>query len=93
MDYRMYSGECPAGENVVSLIKESLKSQRIKVDGPLKFVGFEGAGITFKLNGHTEVTKVPSTGYFITPYAGDRFMPVYSLVFEKDFIGDIYYII
>lgn len=93
MDYRMYSGGAPAGKNVVALIKESLKQQRIKVDGPLKFVGFEGAGTTFKLNGHAEVITTPSSGYFITPYAGDRFMPIYNLEFEQDFSGPIYYII
>lgn len=94
MDYRMYSGGAPAGENVVPLIKESLKEQHIKVDGPLKMVAFEGsAGTTFKLNGHDEVTAIPSTGKFYTPYAGDRFMPIYSLIFDGAFTGNIYYII
>ncbi len=51
MDYRMYSGGAPAGKNVIPLIKESLKAQGIKVDGPLKMVAFEGSsGTKFKLN-------------------------------------------
>jgi hypothetical protein len=51
MDYRMYSGGASAKQNVVPLIKESLKAQGIKVDGPLKMIAFEGdAGTEFKLN-------------------------------------------
>lgn len=94
MDYRMYSGGAPAGKNVVPLIKESLKAQGIKVDGPLKMVAFEGtSGTKFKLNQHAEYTAIPSTGKFFTPYAGDRFMPIYNLAFENAFSGNIYYII
>ena len=94
MDYRMYSGGAPAGKNVIPLIKESLKAQGIKVDGPLKMVAFEGSsGTKFKLNSHDEETAIPSTGRFVTPYAGDRFMPVYNLTFTEAFSGDIYYII
>lgn len=94
MDYRMYSGGASANQNVVPLIKESLKAQGIKVDGPLKMVAFEGdAGTKFKLNQHEESTVIPSTGQFTTPYSGDRFMPIYYLAFEKAFSGNIYYII
>lgn len=93
MDYRMYSGTVPAGKNVVTLIKDSLKEQGIMINTPLKFIGFECANTTFKLNGHKESIAAPSNGYFITPYAGDRFMPIYNLVFDEDFYGTIYYII
>ena len=48
MDYRMYSGGAPAGENVVEIIKKHLEEQhQIKVDKlVLDFVGFEGAAGT-----------------------------------------------
>ena len=94
MDYRMYSGDIKAGENVVSLIKQELKRQNIKMTTPLKFVGFQGMpGTEFKLNGHKEIMKIPTGGSFITPYTGERFMSIYSLVFEENFNGDIYYIV
>lgn len=94
MDYRMYSGGAPAGENVVTLIKESLKEQGIKINSPLRFVGFEGsAGMMFHLNDHEEPIAIPSTGKFITPFNGERFMPIYSLVFDGGFSGNIYYIV
>lgn len=94
MDYRMYSGGAPAGENVVPLIINSLKQQGIKQNGPLKMVAFEGeAGTTFKLNSHEETTVIPKTGQFYTPYTGDKFMPIYSLIFPSGFNGNIYYII
>lgn len=94
MDYRMYTGPIPAHKNVIPLIKDSLKNQGIKVDGPLKMVAFEGvAGTEFKLNTHEEKSAIPSTGKFSTPYAGNYFMPIYNLTFEKAFNGNIYYII
>ena len=94
MDYRMYTGPIPANKNVVPLIKDFLKNQGIKVDGPLKMVAFEGeAGVEFKLNTHKEKSAIPSTGRFVTPYGGDRFMPIYNLTFIEDFNGNIYYII
>lgn len=97
MDYRMYNGETnpiPAGENVVTLIKESLKLQGITVNCPLKFIGFEGPVATeFYLNGHEEPMEIPSSGSFVTPFTGDRYMPVYSLVFAQSFEGKIYYIL
>lgn len=95
MDYRMYSGGASANENVVSLIKESAyNDDGLKFHTPLKFVGFTGdVGTVFYLNGSNSPMKIPSTGYFITPFDGERYMGIYSLVFENDFTGDIYYII
>ena len=94
MDYRMYEGPVPANKNVVTLIAEDLKTKGITVNTPLKFVGFEGPVATkFKLNNHQESTKIPICGNFCAPFCGDRYMPVYSLVFEQSFDGDIYYII
>ena len=94
MDYRMYTGPIPANKNVVNLIKTALKEQNIKVDYPLKMVAFEGsAGTSFKLNGHDEVTKIPNSGCFYTPYGSNTYMPIYSLIFDEEFSGDIYYIV
>lgn len=94
MDYRMYSGGAPANENVIPIIIKELNDNGMKVSGPLKFIAFEGsAGTTFYLNNHKELTKIPSTGKFITPYTGERFMPIYSLKFPDGFVRNIYYII
>lgn len=94
MDYRMYSGGATAGRNVVQDIIKSINSAGEHQRGPLKMVAFEGAaGTSFKLNDHAESTVIPSTGQFYTPYGGDRFMPIYRLVFDQDFNGNIYYII
>lgn len=94
MDYRMYSGGVPAGKNVVSLIIKQLNDNGEKQRAPLKMVAFEGAaGVAFSLNNHTDKMVIPSTGAFYTPYSGDRFMPIYSLVFDNAFSGNIYYII
>ena len=94
MDYRMYTGPIPANKNVVPLIKDSLKNQGIKVDGPLKMVAFEGpVGTKFKLNTHEEYIAIPETGHFYTPYGSNRYMPIYNLIFQNNFSGNIYYII
>ena len=95
MDYRMYSGGATANENVIPLIKESIQqSDGIKTHTPFRFIGFEGdVGTEFYLNGSNDLMKIPSSGYFVTPFDGERYMPIYSLVFESDFNGDIYYIV
>ena len=94
MDYRMYAGGATAGKNVVPEIIKSLNNNGESIRGPLKMVAFEAdAGTMFKLNGHPEETAVPSSGKFYTPYSGDRFMPIYSLIFTNNFSGNIYYII
>lgn len=95
MDYRMYSGGAEAGENVVTLIKDSLfKEGGIRIKTPLKFVGFEGtAGTSFRLNNHAEKMVIPSTGSFITPFSGQYYCHVFSLIFDEAFTGNIYYII
>lgn len=94
MDYRMWNGGAKAGENVIPIIIKSLNNNGEKQKPPLKMVAFEGdAGTSFKLNNHPEATVIPSTGQFYTPYGGDRFMPIFSLVFDADFSGNIYYII
>lgn len=94
MDYRMYSSGATAGKNVIPEIIKSLKENGENIKGPLKMVAFEGeSGVSFRLNSHTENISIPSTGQFYTPYGGDRFMPIYSLIFDEDFSGNIYYII
>lgn len=94
MDYRMYSKGIPAGKNAVSEIIKSINENGEHQRGPLKMVAFEGeAGLSFKLNNHAESMEISSTGKFYTPYTGDKFMPIWSLVFDSDFSGNIYYII
>lgn len=96
MDYRMYSGGAPAGKNVVELISKHLREQnQVKVGKlVLDFIGFEGAaGTEFTLNNQEDKMKIPSSGHFITPYDGEKYMKISSLVFDIDFSGDIYYII
>lgn len=98
MDYKMYSptGSIPANKNVVTLIKESLKKDGLTLNSPLRFVGFEAtAGTQFYLNGVTNsnLMEVPSCGKFITPFDGERGVPVYSLIFKNSFSGNIYYIL
>lgn len=94
MDYRMYSGGAPAGKNVVPLIIKSINDQGENQRAPLKMVAFEGtAGTSFSLNNHKDKMVIPSCGSFYTPYGGDRFMPIHSLIFDNAFNGNIYYII
>ena len=96
MDYRMYSGGAPAGKNVVKLIEEHLREQgQVKIGQLiLDFVGFEGAaGTTFTLNNQRDKMVIPNCGHFITPHDGDKYMKIYSLVFDNTFTGNIYYII
>lgn len=97
MDYKMFkpTSSIPAGKNVVSLIKESLKQDGITLNAPLRFVGFEAApGIQFYLNGTKEANlmEVPSSGNFITPFDGERGVSVHYLAFKNSFSGSIYYI-
>lgn len=95
MDYRMYKANVSANEEVVSLIKESIKQiDNIKSDAPFRFIGFQGdAGTEFYLNNSNVAMEIPDCGYFITPFDGERYMPIYSLKFDQAFDGNIYYII
>lgn len=96
MDYRMISIVAAPDENVIKLIHKELTEQKqIKVDKlVLKFIGFEAeSGTEFYLNKQTTPIKVPSTGNFITPYNGERYMDIYNLSFPEGFSGDLYYIV
>lgn len=96
MDYRMYDKGALAGENVVELIAQHLREQGQVKTGKLvlDFVGFEGAaGTTFTLNNQKDKMKIPNSGHFITPYDGEKYMKISSLIFDNAFDGDIYYII
>ncbi len=98
MDYKMFKPQAgiPANKNVVSLIKESLAKDGIKISAPLRFIGFEAApGTQFYLNGQTDsdLMEVPSGGNFITPFNGERGANVHYLSFKNSFSGAIYYII
>ena len=47
------------------------------------------AGTEFKINKNP--MKVPSNGYFISPYDGERYLNIYSLTFDNGCSGlDIY---
>ena len=92
----MYDKGALAGENVVELIAQHLREQGQVKTGKLilDFVGFEGAaGTTFTLNNQEDKMRIPSSGHFITPYDGEKYMKISSLVFDSAFDGDIYYII
>lgn len=96
MDYRMHKGGAKAGENVVQLIEKHLNEQGQVKTGKLvlDFIGFEGApGTKFTLNNQKDKMEIPSCGNFVTPYQGDKYMRITSLVFDADFNGNIYYII
>lgn len=94
MDYRMWKCTASANENCVPLIKESMKTDGIKTNSPLKFIAFEAAsGTKFYLNDSKEAMEVPSTGKFITPFDGDKGMNIWSLKFKNRFSGNIYYIV
>ena len=95
MDYRMYkpTSPIPANTNVVTLIKQELKSFGITSRTPLRFIAFEAdAGTTFTLNDANNKMEVPSTGNFITPFDGERGVQIYNLTFDSAFEGNIYYI-
>lgn len=97
LNYRMFSGTIPAGENAVEIIKkhlednEGFKTAKLTLD----FVGFEAPkGTSFTLNNQKDKISVPSSEYFITPYLdSNHYMSIESLIFDSSFSGNIYYII
>ena len=95
MAYRMFSSGASAGDNVVELIKKELEENGSRLPNlNLDFVGFQAEpGTKFFLNDMNNEMKVPETGYFITPYNGEYYLRIKSLVFVEDFEGSIYYII
>ena len=93
MAYRCVTVNAEAGENVLDKIYKILNEEdgyfntRFSVD----FIGFEAAaGTTFKLN--KIPNKVPSNGYFITPYDGSHYMAINSLTFDNNCNLDFYII-
>lgn len=83
-NYRTVSITANADENVVPIILAELKAEGYATPRfTLDFVGFEGdEGESFKVNGNP--LKVPSTGYFITPYCGDdNYIAIHSLTFDE----------
>ena len=95
MDYRMWKGTVNANENVVPIIiQDAVQSDGLRHSDRIYFVGFNGdPGTEFYLNNSKSPMEIPDSGYFITPYFGERFMPVFSLSFAENFDGKIYYII
>lgn len=92
--YRMFSGTVKAGENAIEKIRKSLEEAGEKRSAlKLDWIGFEAEpGTEIYLNNHKDAIKVPSCGNFITPYNGQNYMSLTSLVFKNGFTGDIYYI-
>lgn len=95
MDYRMMTISASSDENIVDLISEKLNEQGWKNSGiKLHFVGFEApVGTSFFINDQKDAIKVPSCGYFISPFNGERYMNIFNLKFVSGFNGDIYFII
>ena len=95
MDYRMMTISASSNDNIVDLISEKLNKQGWKnSDIRLDFVGFEApAGTSFFINDQKDAIKVPSCGYFISPFNGERYMKIFNLKFVSGFNGDIYFII
>lgn len=94
MAYACVNVTAAANEDVLKKIYEYLNSEYgyYNTKFSLRFVGFEAsAGTTFKLN---EIgNKVPSTGYFVTPYNGEYYMIINSLTFDNGCTGMDFYII
>lgn len=83
-----------ANENVLKKIYEYLNTnyKYFNTKFSVRFVGFEAAeGTTFKINGIGN--RVPSSGYFITPYGGNYYMNINSLTFDEGCSGLNIYII
>ena len=95
MNYRMFTASAGATDDVVQLIKKDLESKGEKFPQfALKFIGFEApAGTRLILNNNDEGIAVPSNGKFVTPFNGDKYMFIRSLVFPAGFSGNLYYII
>lgn len=90
-NYRCFSVSAGADENIIPIIyKELQKEGYTSPKFQLHFVGFEAAaGTEFKINKNP--MKVPSNGYFISPYDGERYLNIYSLTFDNGCSGlDIY---
>lgn len=95
MNYRMFTVAATGDDDVVQLIKKELESKGEKFPQfSLKFIGFEApAGTQIILNNNDEGMVVPSSGKFITPFNGERYMYIRSLKFPSGFSGNLYYII
>lgn len=93
-NYRTITVSAEAHQNIVPLILAQLKEEGYETRRfTLDFIGFEGAeGETFKVNENP--LKVPSTGYFITPYCGgDNHINIHSFSFDEAITDrDIYVI-
>ena len=94
MDYKMFTANCSADDNIIDLInKDLIKKGLNNSKGYIRFVGFEGeAGTAFKINGDQFV--IPKVGHFVTRFTGERGEDIYSLYFNNGCTGlNIYYII
>lgn len=76
--------EAKANENIIPKLFEKLTGNiPAKNKQRIFFLGFEAAeGTQLKINGMPN--RVPSNGYFITPYNGERFISIQSVSFDKE---------
>lgn len=94
MAYTCVTVTATKDENIIEKIHKILKER----DGlyntrfSVRFIGFEAeAGTEFILN--KSENKVPSSGYFITPYNGQTYMTINSLYFKEGCQLQNFYII
>lgn len=94
MAYRCVTVSAEPNEEILKKIYKILNQE----DGyfntrfQLRFIGFEAErGTEFKIN--KVKNKVPSTGYFITPYDGAGYMVINSLTFDDGCSNQSFYII
>lgn len=83
-NYRTVTVRGAANENLVPKIYEQLQSEGYTTANfVLNFVGFEASeGTSLKINGNP--LKVPSTGFFYTPFHDSSdFLKINSLTFDE----------
>lgn len=92
-NYRVFNLSCEAGENLVTKIYNVLKNEGYRMPNfRLQFIGFEIVPLMqFKLN--DKLMVVPSSGQFISPYDGNEYLPIKSVVFDEDVYNIDFYCI
>lgn len=85
MNYRCVEIDAKPEDNAIEKIYEKIHEEDGYTNTRFQphFIGFEAdQGKSFKLNGIKN--QVPSCGYFITPYDGEKFMTINSLYFDEE---------
>lgn len=94
MNLRMIKVTAAANEDIVPLIFTELKNDGEKHNEKLlDYIGFEApAGTQFKINDNQ--IEVPTSGHFVTPYDGNRYLRIRQFSFNSGCNAqNIYYII